>query len=517
LLVMPPSSLTSTSPNPSSWVQASLSHSALLQGVRGFEQSLQHAWTRSWLTGWLSLQQGLSLSQKQRAFLSLSLEWGLWALLGIGCFQSTGLFGAGVLAMGLYAIIVGFCLNGLRWLHRPTLTELLAFAYFAWMIVATAFSSYQPYSWQGLLKGGTFLAGFFALRTLWDVVPNARFRFYGVLSLALLAQVAICLWQLQVGVTPLATWSDGDTNPELQIARVYGSIQPFNPNLLAGFLLASVLAPLGVYRRLLDKVSQPSRCWPWAILCAAASLGGLWAIQQSGSRGAYLSIAVAGAILLPLALYLLTQLEIFQKKPKLSQQVVLSILGALLVGLSTLLAVSPALRTRLLSMTAMREDSSISYRLNVYQSCGTMAQDNLLTGIGPGNATFKQVYGLYMVPGYNALGCYSVPLEVLCELGLIGLLLFLGLWLSLGGQALGLLSTTLTPLLFKWEVLISLATLVGFIGQGVFDTVWYRPLVQWLFWAWASLLMAAPQWGLARQLEPTDLPEASSAQGARRV
>jgi putative inorganic carbon (hco3(-)) transporter len=123
-----------------------------------------------------------------------------------------------------------------------------------------------------------------------------------------------------------------------------------------------------------------------------------------------------------------------------------------------------------------------------------MAKDNPVVGIGPGNSTFKLVYGLYIVPGYNALGAYSVPLEITVEQGLIGLTIFLSLLFVL------ILRTFLaveSPFLTLQQKLLAGALLTGIIGSfmyGIFDTIWYRPSVNLLFW-----FMVA---SLARLTEP---------------
>jgi putative inorganic carbon (HCO3(-)) transporter len=152
------------------------------------------------------------------------------------------------------------------------------------------------------------------------------------------------------------------------------------------------------------------------------------------------------------------------------------------------IAASEKIRHRVTSIFAMREDSSISYRLNVYNSAMQMVQDNPVVGIGPGNGTFKLVYGLYMVPGYNALGSYSVPLEIAVEQGLIGLTIFLSLLLILIIRAALAMDS---PHLSLREKLLVGALLTGILGSfmyGAFDTIWYRPSVNLLFWFMVAAL-----------------------------
>ena len=108
-----------------------------------------------------------------------------------------------------------------------------------------------------------------------------------------------------------------------------------------------------------------------------------------------------------------------------------------------------------------------------------MFMDNWWFGVGPGNSTFPLAYGLYMKSGFDALGTYCVPLEIGVECGLLGLV------------SAGILTVALyarAHLAFwqnpgaRWMALGLTAALSGLIVQGLVDTVFYRPQVQFLFW-----------------------------------
>ena len=55
--------------------------------------------------------------------------------------------------------------------------------------------------------------------------------------------------------------------------------------------------------------------------------------------------------------------------------------------------------------------------------------DNFWIGIGTGNTTYRLMYGLYMVTGFDALGAYNIYLEMAVESGIFALITFL--WLML--------------------------------------------------------------------------------------
>jgi len=315
-----------------------------------------------------------------------------------------------------------------------------------------------------------------------------------------------------------ATWVDPTINPELNLTRIFGTLKPANPNLLAGFLIPCLVAAIGIAKwrlsALLDVVNASSnraQVLPrllFLLLSVGASVAILGALVLTGSRGGFLAIAGILLVLFALWGHLLwqPQSELQKTNPALNKQLfsrrtlktlwvlvlVFSIAGALGV-----LSVSPQLQHRVSSIFAMRKDSSISYRLNVYNSVGQMIQDNPVVGIGPGNDTFKRVYGYYMVPGFNALGAYSVPLEILAEQGVVGFGIFVLLLLVLCLRGLYFLDGD-RPLSEKMTVIILVAGIVASILYGVFDTIWYRPSVNLLFWLFVALLAQ-----LTRPLETT--------------
>jgi putative inorganic carbon (HCO3(-)) transporter len=147
------------------------------------------------------------------------------------------------------------------------------------------------------------------------------------------------------------------------------------------------------------------------------------------------------------------------------------------------------IRTRVASLLAGRGDSSNNFRINVWLAAIDMVQDRPWLGIGPGNAAFNSVYPLYQQPKFNALSAYSVPLELLVEMGLPGLIAGLGLlWSALQR---GLRGLTL-PQPAAGAALASLAAITGLLSQGITDTIFFRPEVQLIGWFCLATLAAQP-------------------------
>ena len=112
-----------------------------------------------------------------------------------------------------------------------------------------------------------------------------------------------------------------------------------------------------------------------------------------------------------------------------------------------------------------------------------MFLDNWLVGIGPSNTVFKKIYGFYMTPGFNALGTYSVPLEIMVEQGILGLTSFLSIVGNVWHQLICSLFDETRALPQKLGILTLFGALLGFMTHGLFETILYRPpiMIPFLF------------------------------------
>ena len=155
-----------------------------------------------------------------------------------------------------------------------------------------------------------------------------------------------------------------------------------------------------------------------------------------------------------------------------------------MAGLIVLVLIAvPKITKRLLSIFLLRGDSSTSFRMNVYHSSWQMFCDNWFLGIGAGNQTFREIYGLYMLTGFDALSTYSVPLEIAVEAGIFALIAFvLFLVLFLTDSFKFLLKNDTNDLTGKVIVSAAILVILGVMTHGMFDTIFFRPQVQFLFW-----------------------------------
>ena len=328
-------------------------------------------------------------------------------------------------------------------------------------VISTGWSPVPMAAAQGLLKLLSYVGVFALIRRLlitnhlwWDRLLAA------LLTGGLLSSV-LALRQLYASTEELARWAD-PASISAGTIRIYGPLG--NPNLLAGYLLP--LIPLAVVALL------RWRGWGRRIFAAITGLLGAAAVVFTYSRGGWLGLLAALAVLVLLLLMRSTA-----QWPPLWRRLVP--LGALFLG--GLLVVVAAtqlepIRTRVVSLLAGRGDSSNNFRINVWLAAIAMVQDRPWLGIGPGNDAFNSIYPLYQQPKFNALSAYSVPLELLVEMGVPGLLASCGLLISsiraglhLEGSA-GLIAIG------------SLAAITGLITQGITDTIFFRPEVQLIGW-----------------------------------
>ena len=175
---------------------------------------------------------------------------------------------------------------------------------------------------------------------------------------------------------------------------------------------------------------------------------------------------------------LLSFTRLYQNKV---QNKIFLFISGILCSLGGLIILSTAsLRARIFSIFAMRSDSSNSFRFNVYNSCIEMFKDNWLLGIGVGNQNFREIYGLYMKTGFDALSAYNIYLETAVESGIFALLAFLGFLIAIFIKGVKFVFNVKNSR--GIYVAIALISLVGILFHGFVDTVFFRPQIQFIFW-----------------------------------
>jgi putative inorganic carbon (HCO3(-)) transporter len=291
----------------------------------------------------------------------------------------------------------------------------------------------------------------------------------GAYLIAALVASAYGIQQWYLGAPELATWTD-PTSESAGITRVYSFLG--NPNLFAGFLMPAL--PLGAIAAIYWQ------SWGMKLLAALTAIAGAFCITQTQSRGGLIGLVVTGFALVILLVYWWgKRLPVWTLPAALG-----SMAGAIALGT---IAIAP-LRTRVLSIFGTA-DSSNAFRVNVWMSVINMVKAKPFLGIGPGNKAFNLIYPLYQRSGYSALGAYSVPLELTVETGFIGLICYGWLVIIVFTQGWQILNRLRRDRHADGLLVIgAIATVAGMLAHGLFDTVWYRPQVQLLWWLAIALI-----------------------------
>lgn len=403
---------------------------------------------------------------------SFLLQWGeaiaailICIILLFAPFVSTSLIGVLLFACGAFWALLTLA-DKLKIGMTPI--HFWVCVYWGISAISTAFSPVKKAAFSGFVKFSLFLFLFFlAARAL----RSPRLRNW-VMTL----YIHVSLWvssygirQEFKGVEQLATWND-PTSKLAEDTRVYSYLG--NPNLLASYLIPAValsLAAFFIWKRWLPKT-----------LAAIAFLINTACLFYTDSRGGWIAMmALFFVFALLLRYWWAKYLPVFWR---IWFVPLMMGMGAGLI-VTAVVFVEP-LRLRVMSIFAGRGDSSNNYRINVWEAVFKMIKDYPWVGIGPGNSAFKQIYPLYARAGYdNALGAYSIFLEHIVEIGWLGFISFIGLilgTLSQGLQQLAKLRENRSRQAF-W-LMAAIAFTVGLSIHGLFDTVWYRPQVNVLWW-----------------------------------
>ncbi|MBP3923946.1 O-antigen ligase family protein [bacterium] len=346
--------------------------------------------------------------------------------------------------------------------------ELFILAYFMLVIVSLFGSTLFYLSLKGFFKTLTYV-GFYASLVIYLKDHKKQIPLMlGLVGVCLSFESFVGFLQNFAHVDEISTWQDvSSLNPEEVMTRVYGTLKPYNPNLLGGYFVVGIPALFGMCA--LNLYEKRLKCaLVWLVLSAAAC-GTLFA---TGCRGSYL--ALVGMLLVT---FLISAKFLWKTYKKIYLSI---IAGCSALVLFTLTFIS-SLRARVFSIFAMRNDSSNSFRFNVYHSSLDMFKDNWLLGIGIGNQNFREIYGLYMRTGFDALSAYNIFLETAVESGIFALIAFVGFLICLFVQGVKciLKSTDVKNIIFVSTAIVSV---VGVCIHGMVDTVFFRPQIQFVFW-----------------------------------
>ncbi len=406
-----------------------------------------------------------------------NIYFGIFALLIFAIpFAGTGTLGVLAALLIILSIINAF------FTHKKfefSAIHLCIFAYLAIMLISVAFSTLFLPSLKGFAKMIIYIGAFFSFFEFFKKKPDKIFIAIVLVAISCCLELLFALKQMLFGVQALAGWQDTvGVNAEHLMSRVFGTLKPYNPNLFAAYLLATTpcIFAVALYSFIKGKLKI-------SIIFALFALLALIATIKTGCRGAYIGLFFGGLMFAGLTFTSLK--NYFSQRKSIKKIFIIGTVAIVCAGILAILA-SPSILHRLETIFTLRGDSSNSYRMNVYIASAKMFFDNFWIGIGTGNTTYRLIYGLYMITGFDALGAYNIYLEMAVESGVFAPLIFL--WTMILTFAKSIKRLFEQSMKFRLVTISALSAVLATLFHGIFDTIWYRPQIQLIFWFYIAIL-----------------------------
>lgn len=382
-------------------------------------------------------------------------------------------------SIGFFALIAMF-LTIVKMLTKPNEQigfkhfEIWLILYFMLVVVSLFGSTLFALSLKGFFKTFVYVGFYFSVALYLKNNKSKIPLVLAVLAICTVGESFVGFLQSFLHLDEISTWQDtSNLNPEDVLSRVYGTLKPLNPNLFGGYLVCGLPSVVGSIFYFMNK-----KFYKASVISLLCTLLSVYTILQTGCRGAYLSM------MLVFGCAFLISAKFFWNTYK---KIYMSIIGGVVVLFFMAMTFVSSLRHRFLSIFAMRNDSSNSFRFNVYHSALNMFKDNWLLGIGVGNKNFREIYGLYMKTGFDALSAYNIYLETAVESGVFALIAFLGFLFTLSKDAVKyiLTSDNRESVIF---VSASVIAIWAVMFHGLVDTIYFRPQLQFMFWTYVAII-----------------------------
>lgn len=257
-------------------------------------------------------------------------------------------------------------------------------------------------------------------------------------------------------------WVDGEQFPDLKV-RVFSTLQ--NPNLLAGFLVVVMSLAVGLG---LHMESMQGKL----LLFALVFLLGI-CLVLTYSRGAWLSLVAVTAVCG----------RLYNRK----------VLWVFLLIPVVALVCHDAVIERLVSIFNPTDTSS-TLRLALWESTIAMILDNPLFGIGWGS--YWMVYPEYDFflnnPAARIVHAHNMYLHIAAEIGIPGLLVFLGIIYCHTKKAIDILGQTRNQQV-AGLMLGVIAAVVGLAVNGFTDYIMFNIQMSMLFWLLNAVIISVGQ------------------------
>lgn len=300
---------------------------------------------------------------------------------------------------------------------------------------------------------------------------------FGLIWNALLAGQQAALQQAAGGLwTALGEFPIAVSQPRISVIQADGVrwLRPYgllpHPNMLAGFFIAALPAA-GSW------LTHPDwRRWLPGMIAAVC---GLWALLLTFSRGALLSLAIVGLLLLLL----------FRVTGRWNRQLALGTVALAIVGFAFAISYYPYLLARAGVGAETTEQYSIGERAELADTALQVIGEAPLVGVGAGNLPWRAAF-ILNERDTDVQGNYphNAWLTIWGELGLIGVMLLAGTIFAALISAVVMIRASPPDAAYRG------ALMAGFIGLCVAAIFEYYPVTlmqfQTLWWTLAAVALA---------------------------
>ena len=328
---------------------------------------------------------------------------------------------------------------------------------YAFVYVVSIFTSV---SFSGSLKGGMTTALFILFALIISKSTENKRQLLAAIYVFVASGTLVALYGIYQYIFGAAgpSWVDPEMFSEVSI-RVYSTLG--NPNVLSEYLL--LVIPFAFACLLHEKNPYLKFLFLGAfgitVLCMVLTL----------ARGGWLGLLAAAAIFLIL----------------IDRRFIL--LG--IVGLVVLYFTLPdVILSRFMSIGNLG-DSSSSYRMSIWLGSIAMLKDYWFTGIGPGVDAFNRIYPLYSFNTAAAQHSHNLFLQLLSDSGICGLLAFVAMLFSYF-RSLCVSFSRVKDKKKRYFHYAAIASVFGFLVQGITDHPFYNYRVTFVFWAVIGLGIA---------------------------
>ena len=328
-------------------------------------------------------------------------------------------------------------------------------------------SIFTSVSFSGSLKGGMTTALFILFSMIISKSIGSKKQLLGTIYVFVLGGTIVALYGLYQYVFGAAgpSWVDPEMFSEISI-RVYSTLG--NPNVLAEYLI--LVIPFAFACLLHEKNPYLKFIFLGAfgitILCMVFTF----------ARGSWLALLASAAIFLIL----------------LDRRYILLGIAGLIILYFTL---PDVILSRFTSIGNLG-DSSSSYRMSIWLGSIAMLKDYWFTGIGPGTDAFNRIYPLYSFNTAAAQHSHNLFLQLVCDSGISGLLVFVAMVFSFL-RSLCVSFSRVKDKRKRYFHYAAISSVFGFLVNGITEYSFYNYRVTFVFWAVMGLGIA-----IARLLGP---------------